>query len=721
MTLAEHDQPAAPFNAPNNPQTESPLSPAAPSLAATDWRTLIAALAALAFAARGQAIFLHQPDYMWDGVVFYAVAVVCFVVALRRARLSPAYSPNNSSQPSALSFQGRGGEALAPALTQAFSLARSRMRWLVALAAVGCSLLAAYLANRDPAAESYWGPFWLWLIGWVGFLAAFTTGARLPGREELARRLQAWLAAHALELLALGSVMFIAFLVRLIALETIPINLGGDEGTQGVWALDALTGKLKNMFTTGWYNIPTLQFFIVAAFLRFFPIGSVMALRLPFALMGLLSVLWTYLLVRDLWGSRRLALLAAFILATFSYHIHFSRLGSSQIVDAFFITLVLWLYIRAERSGNLLTYALCGTALGFSLYFYYGARIIGIILAFFILHRVVSGLMAWRSSRQAGAWDWQPVVHRALGLAVLLVAALLVLAPLIGHYINAPETFTSRIQAVSILAPGYLDREAAYWKTTKLHIIGEQIRKALTGFHFTPDPTFWYRPERPLLDAVSAVLMVFGVAYGIMAWRRREYWLVVTWLFLAVTFGWVLTENPPSSMRMLVSTPAVAILVAIGLEQLVRLGRRLWGKITWVALPLVAGIIAVLNLNFYFRDYTPTTEYGYVSSQVATPLARYLQQRGGNYQIYLVSSGEVLSDNGVLRYMLYGVPGMDILEPLSGPPAFVDPSRDAVFVFLPSRRGELQWVRQAYPQGRVREFAALDGRPLFTLYDVGTP
>lgn len=719
MTLAEHDHPAAQFNAPSNPQAESPFSPEAFPLAATDWRALILALAALAFAARGQYVFLHQPDYMWDGVVFYAVAAVCFMAAVRRLQPSPDYLPN-SGQLSALSFQGREGEPLAPAPSQALSIAGSRLRWLVALAAAGCSLLAAYLANRDPAAESYWGPFGLWLIGWVGFLGAFALGSRLPGREELARRLQAWLAAHTLEVLALGSVMFIAFLVRLIALETIPINLGGDEGTQGVWALDALTGKLKNMFTTGWYNMPTLQFFIVAAFLRFFPLGSVAALRLPYALLGLLSVLWTYLLVRDLWGSRRLALLSAFILATFSYHIHFSRLGSSQIVDAFFITLILWLYVRAERSGNLLTYALCGAALGFSLYFYYGARIIGIILAVFILHRAVSGRIAWPNRRRMGTWDWQPLAREALGLVVLLVAAFLVLAPLIGHYSRAPETFTSRIQAVSILAPGYLDREAAYWQTTKLHIIGEQIRKSLTGFHFTPDPTFWYRPGRPLLDAVSAVLMVFGVTYGIMAWRRREYWLVVTWLCLAVTFGWVLTENPPSSMRMLVATPAVAILVAIGLEQLIRLGHRLWGRIAWAALPLVAGIIALLNLNFYFREYTPTTEYGYVASQVATPLARYLQQRGGDYQIYLLSSGEVLSDNGVLHYMLYGTPAVDILEPLTGPPTFVDPSRDAVFVFLPSRRGELQWVRQAYPQGRLREFARPDGRPLFTLYDVGT-
>jgi 4-amino-4-deoxy-L-arabinose transferase-like glycosyltransferase len=717
MTLAEHDQPATQFNAPSTPQMGSPLSPSAFPSAATDWRVLILALAALAFAARGQYVFLHQPDYMWDGVVFYAVAVACFVAAWRR--LQPL--PDDASTPALSQVLTESSRATVQVLPEGLAGIRGRMRGLMALVAVGCSLLAAVLANRAPDAESYWGPFWLWLIGWVGFLGVFAIGNPLPGRAELARRWRAWLAAHALELLALGSVLFIAFLVRLIALETIPINLGGDEGTQGVWALDALTGKLRNMFTTGWYNMPTLQFFIVAAFLRFFPVGSVAALRLPFALAGLLSVLWTYLLVRDLWGSRRLALLSAFILATFSYHIHFSRLGSSQIIDAFFVTLVLWLYVRAERSGHFLTYALCGVALGFSLYFYYGARIIGIILAVFILYRAVGGLAAWQNRRRAGAWDWQPLVRSALGLTVLLVAGLLVLAPLIGHYIRAPETFTSRIQAVSILSPGYLDREAAYWKTTKVHIIGEQLRKSLTGFHFTPDPTFWYRPGRPLLDAVSAVLMVFGVAYGIMAWRRWEYGLVVTWLFLAVMFGWVLTENPPSSMRMLVATPAVAILVAVGLEQLVQLGRKMAGRVAWIALPLVAGIIAILNLNFYFREYTPTTEYGYISSQVATPLARYLQQRGGTYQVYLLSNGEVLSDNGVLRYMLYGAPVVDVLEPLSGPPTFVDASREAVFVFLPSRRGELQWVRQAYPQGRVREFAGLDGRPLFTLYDVGIP
>ncbi len=717
MALAGHDQPAEEqWTGSSGPlavddgqgAAHSSPSTAHYSGAAINWRALLLIAAALGWAALGQYYFANRREFLADGVLFYTVGVICFVLALRL--LQPIAEQRTTTDEQRRLYPSL---ALRPS-----SLAG---RWVLPLAGIACGALAAYLANRDENAPSYWLPFGLWVIGWATFTGTFAIGIRPANWQKVRSHLQAWIASHRLELAVIGGIMLLALLVRVVSLETIPVNLGGDEGTQGVWALDAMTGRLKNMFATGWFDMPTLQFFIIGAFLRLAG-ASIATLRLPYALLATLSVLWTYLLVRDLWRDRWLAALAAFLLAVANYHIHFSRLGSAQILDTFFITLVLWLYVRAERSGNLLTYALGGLALGFSNFFYYGARIIGVILGAYILYRAVAALTARPAQRETTQESGQFGMRNVPGLLVMLATTGLVVAPLGLYYLDHPQAFTSRTMAVSIIQPGWFEREMAYWKMSQAQLIGEQIRKSLTGFNYYPDPTYWYHPGRPLLDAISAVLLVFGVVYSLSQLRRRPYWLVVTWFFLAITFGWILTENPPSSMRMLVATPAVAILVAVGFQQLFRLVRDTWqglGVALWAAVPLALFAIAYLNLNFYFRQYTPTGVYGYTSSKIATPLARALQQRHDNYEVYMFSGGEVYwGDNGVLRYLLYGVPGMDVKEPLTGQPTFVDRSRAAVFVFLPSRRNELQQVRQAFPQGRLRDFTAPDGQFLFTLYEV---
>jgi len=49
---------------------------------------------------------------------------------------------------------------------------------------------------------------------------------------------------------------------------------------------------------------------------------------------------------------------------------------------------------------------------------------------------------------------------------------------------------------------------------------------------------------------------------------------------------------------------------------------------------------------------------------------------------------------------------------------FVNPTRDAVFIFLPERRGELNVVQRFYPTGSLREFRNMRGELLYVAYEV---
>jgi len=66
---------------------------------------------------------------------------------------------------------------------------------------------------------------------------------------------------------------------------------------------------------------------------------------------------------------------------------------------------------------------------------------------------------------------------------------------------------------------------------------------------------------------------------------------------------------------------------------------------------------------------------------------------------YFFGAPRMYSDFGSIPFIAKDVRVQDVLEPLSGPPTFVDPNRKPVFVFLPERLGELERVKQAYPGG----------------------
>jgi hypothetical protein len=74
-----------------------------------------------------------------------------------------------------------------------------------------------------------------------------------------------------------------------------------------------------------------------------------------------------------------------------------------------------------------------------------------------------------------------------------------------------------------------------------------------------------------------------------------------------------------------------------------------------------------------------------------------------------------------IPYLAPAVEGEDVVQPLTAPPpaSLIRPDRDAALVFLPERRGELELVRQTFPNGELEMVPSpLGGAPLFFIYRV---
>lgn len=676
-------------------------------------------MAALGLAVVGQFYFFQRPEYLWDGVLLYGLALACFLLAWRlsRPREGSIASPKRSALGAWIQAHPFPAALLAVGLLLSFAasmLVRDR-QWDSSTADV------VLLWGLGSGAVALAG---LWPSRWTGY-----PWREWPIRLRRVER-QIWL-----EVAALAVLTSIAFALRAVNLDGVPYTLGGDEAWHGLLARQVLSGELRNPFIMGYMSMPTFFYWPVSWSLWL--VGdTVVGLRTPAVLVGTLTVPVLFFLVRDLWG-KRTAFLAAGFLTAYDYHIHYSRLGANNVWDPLFVTLVLWLVNRglaqslARKDGSGLVggqgsyraLIWAGLAMGLSAYFYTGARLLPVLVIVYL------GFIWFQqcTSRAESSRRWR-LPWRSLLLLVL--AFLIVGGPILSFAMSHPDEWNARINQVGILQSGWLEREPELTGKSTAQILVEQFLRAVGAFHVYPDRTMWYGAERPLLGFVAGIFALLGMGWALVHWRERRYFLILIWFWSVVISGGMLTESPPSSQRLVIAIPAVALFVASGVEQVVRLLWRLlnldhrWREATMGFLVL---LMAVGSVAYYFVEFTPSHRYGTDNGYTATLIGRYLRTQDEDVYVYLFGAPRIYWNFGTMEFLAPSVEGQDVIEPLQGPPDIVDgeaaaapgaTSRSVMFVFLPERIGELELVRQALPGGRLQEVHDAWGSLRFTVYKV---
>jgi 4-amino-4-deoxy-L-arabinose transferase-like glycosyltransferase len=691
---------------------------------------LLLLLAALVLVLLGQFYFFHRSDYLWDGLVFHGAAVACFLLAWRQIRRRQPRSGHRWSIDWGTWLRDRPAQVVLLALGLFLSL--------------GATLLSHGRTGDQPTGDV--------VLPWVVALGAVALATLWPGtwsrsiRRDWRAHLRSMSWRSWAEVLTVTALTLLAFLLRASALGRVPYTLGGDEAWHGLLARQVLSGQLGNPFVMGYMSMPTF-FYWPLSWSLWLAGNDMVGLRLPAALIGTATVPLLYLLARDLWG-RRVALLSALFLATYDYHIHYSRLGANNVWDPAFVLLTLWLLDRglakeggdaeggtAGRDGTRF-FMLAGLAMGLGFYFYTGARLLPVLAAACVA-------FVWLKKRRR-------IVGLGRRLVLLALVFVVVAGPMLGYALTHPDEWNARINQVGIIQSGWLAREPGLTGKGTLQILAEQFLRAAGAFHVFPDRTVWYGADRPLLGFLAGAFAVLGMAWAVAHWRERRYFLVLIWFWAVIVTGGMLTESPPSSQRLVIAIPAVALLVTVGLEQTVRLGARLLstarqgansgvpGNTTPgfslarllrgkgglrerrenVVLGLLIAVLAVSSVRFYFGEYTPSRRYGSQNGETATMIGHYLHDLDGDYDVYFFGAPRIYWSFGTMAFLAPRLSARDVVEPLAAPPDFVDTGRSAVFIFLPERSGELAWVQQAYPDGTLREFRDAEGGLRFIAYQV---
>jgi uncharacterized membrane protein len=505
------------------------------------------------------------------GAVLILVAVALFVLSHRRC--------SEVARPALLAVPAASSPLLGEART-----------WRLFFMAT--SLVLALLAFDGFAGNNFGGGVWYWLGALFYFVLA------TAHRPRAIRSRGPLLIGLALLIITLLGIAF-----RFYRLDAIPAEMTSDHAEKLLDVRDVLDGWRPIFFTRN-TGREALQFYLTAAIVRFSPLTEGhLALKIGTALFGAITVPFTYLLGRELFG-RLAALYAAFFTAVSHWHVAISRVGLRFPFTAAFTAPALAFLFRALRDNRRNDWLAAGLFLGLGLHGYTAMRVVPVLFVLLVLLKAGADLLqAWRKRPLAGATSLSRSYWENVALAALL--ALLTFLPLARYLAEEPHLFWYRIatRAQEGLVPG------AAWPSFWLN-----VKNALLMFNYRGDvvPANTI-PESPQLGLVTGALFLLGLAY--LLWRcvacreRRAAYVLVSFfvLLLPSVLSLAYPEENPSAVRAGGAIPIVMLIAALPLATM---------TVTWwprlrryARLLLAAGIASLLlvavveSAAWYFDRY----------------------------------------------------------------------------------------------------------------------
>jgi hypothetical protein len=302
---------------------------------------------------------------------------------------------------------------------------------------------------------------------WIAGMACLVLAAWRTKRGDRWRH-RPWIEVIALVLLITACAGLFGW-----QLDTLPIDVHGDEAEVGLDALRLLESTPFNLFRTGWYRLPIFHAVPTTVGLELFG-RDLLGVRATSAIIGTVTVALTFALARRLWNLE-IAVLSALFLATGRYFIHLSRTGYHYIDTPCISVAVLLLFLVAWRERRLGPAVWCGIVLGLGMQTYYASRLIAPLL-----------LVTWL------LWLWRSdPLRRRERLAALLVtgiAAIATAAPMIGYFSDNWMDLWRRTIDTSLFSQSAAEHLVESFPGSSFaHIVLTQLGRALLLFNLTPD------------------------------------------------------------------------------------------------------------------------------------------------------------------------------------------------------------------------------------------
>lgn len=403
-------------------------------------------------------------------------------------------------------------------------------------------------------------------------------------------------------------IVLLGFVLRIYKVDQIPPSLSWDEVSIGYNAYSILkTGKDEHgrflPFDTfvgyGDYK-PPIPIYLTVPFIAVLGLNE-FAVRLPSIIAGTLGILFTYLLVLELWHKRKgdgraVALSSALLLAISPWHVQLSRAGWEANIATSLIVFGSWLALSARQH----TKRLYVSWLPFvaALYTFNSARYFGPMLGLILL------IFCWKEYRQH-------IKELVVGLAIALFFA----APIVPHIFSSEARL--RFTEVNIFSDSSVIVESnkriaadgGVWWSKVLHNrrIG-YIRSYLIHFLDQFEPWFLFirgdgNPKFSLQDTgqlylVELPFLLIGII-ALFSHAPSVGLLLVLWLLSAIVPAATARETP-HALRIENTLPVWQVFIVYGMLTAIKKFGSNNGRRIFVTIFLTA---YVLNISYFLHSY----------------------------------------------------------------------------------------------------------------------
>ncbi len=423
-----------------------------------------------------------------------------------------------------------------------------------------------------------------WIVGCLALIWAFWRPEWRLARDlkSLTSDLR-WVWAA----VALALIVALAAFLRFYQLGDIPRNMTGDHARDIFYVRDVWEDGFRPLFFLP--GREPLKFYIAAPLSSVFGF-SFLTLKVGSAIVGVISVFTVYLMARELFDNKRIALLATLLFSLSFLHIIESRGGFRAILGVLAFSIILTFLFRALKFKRTHDFVFAGLALGAGLYTYSALRVVPAAVGLVLLVSLVGILL--RNRREAPAF-----VAKA---ALLILAALVVFAPLGRFVADFPDEYFARAGELS---------EPPWESDTPLETLGVNLKDTALMFNWTSE--VWPGMALPYLDYVTGALFPLGLAVMLISWAlwRRSIYGYAMLVFLVVLIpSYVKRQaDPVNALRMDFMIPLVLSFAAIPLyvvaQQIAGVVGKRWPFIVLPALAAAVVLIGFVNYQLYFDDW----------------------------------------------------------------------------------------------------------------------
>ncbi len=203
-----------------------------------------------------------------------------------------------------------------------------------------------------------------------------------------------------------------------------------------------------------------------------------------------------------------------------------------------------------------------------------------------------------------------------------------------------------------------------------------------------------------MVDRVTLVFLILGVLILLARWRRPASVAVLLMVLILPVATMVTTQG--TFRQSLGVVPFLAILAAIPLalwwERSARFAPNL-RYLSYVAIAGVVGLIAFLNLSFYFGEFPDTPVARSTFSPELAEASGFMSELPEGQLIYFYSDRWSF-DYETVRYLTSDRPGEDRSRRFGRTDGFEpDRTRDIAYVFMDPYRGLIDEVAALFPGG----------------------